>query len=110
MVPGGGQPTVAARQVVTVPSHAGDAPAVAPLAGGEALDQLGPAGTRKGPSWREFLRAQATSIMSVDFFTVDTIWLQRLYVLFFIEVASRRVHLAGCTTHPDGAWVTQQAR
>jgi transposase InsO family protein len=73
-------------------------------------EQLGPAGKRKGPSWREFLRAQATSIMSVDFFTVDTIWLQRLYVLFFIEVASRRVHLAGCTTHPDGAWVTQQAR
>jgi putative transposase len=73
-------------------------------------EQLGPAGKRKGPSWREFLRAQATTIMSVDFFTVDTIWLQRLYVLFFIEVASRRVHLAGCTTHPDGAWVTQQAR
>ena len=73
-------------------------------------EQLGPAGTRKGPSWREFLRAQATSIMAVDFFTVDTIWLQRLYVLFFIEVASRRVHLAGCTAHPDGEWVTQQAR
>lgn len=47
-------------------------------------EQLGPAGTRKGPSWGEFLRAQATSIMAVDFFTVDTIWLQRLYVLFFI--------------------------
>ena len=73
-------------------------------------EQLGPAGTRKGPSWRDFLRAQATSIMAVDFFTVDTVWLQRLYVLFFIEVASRRVHLAGCTAHPDGEWVTQQAR
>jgi transposase InsO family protein len=73
-------------------------------------EQLGPAGTRKGPSWREFLRAQATSIMAVDSFTVDTVWLQRLYVLFFIEVASRRVHLAGCTAHPDGEWVTQQAR
>jgi putative transposase len=63
-------------------------------------EQLGPAGTRKGPSWREFLRAQAKSVIAVDFFTVDTVWLQRLYVLFFIEVASRRVHLAGCTSHP----------
>ena len=73
-------------------------------------EQLGPAGKRNGPSWREFLRAQAKSAIAVDFFTVDTVWLQRLYVLFFIEVASRRVHLAGCTAHPDGEWVTQQAR
>jgi len=73
-------------------------------------EQLGPAGTRKGPSWREFLRAQAKSVIAVDFFTVDTVWLQRLYVLFFIEVGSRRVHLAGCTAHPDADWVTQQAR
>ena len=72
-------------------------------------ERLGPGGTREGPSWREFLRAQATSIIAVDFFMVDTIWLERLYV-FFIEVASRRVHLAGCTAHPDGEWVTQQAR
>lgn len=72
--------------------------------------QLGPAGTRRGPSWRDFLRAQASSIMAVDFFSVETVWLQRLYVLFFIEVGSRRVHVAGCTAHPDGEWVTQQAR
>ena len=72
--------------------------------------QLGPAGTRRGPSWRDFLRAQASSIMAVDFFSVETVWLQRLYVLFFIEVGSRRVHFAGCTAHPDGEWVTQQAR
>jgi transposase InsO family protein len=70
---------------------------------------LGPT-IRRGPSWREFLRTQASSIIAVDFFTIDTVWLQRLYVLFFIELSSRRVHLAGCTAHPDEAWVTQQAR
>jgi putative transposase len=71
---------------------------------------LGPAGKRRGPSWREFLRAQARSAIATDSFTVDTVWLQRLYVLFFIEIASRRGHFAGCTAHPDGEWVTQQAR
>jgi len=73
-------------------------------------EQLGPAGKREGLSWGEFLRAQAKSIIAVDFFTVDTVWLQRVYVLFFIEIGSRRVHVAGCTAHPDGEWVTQQAR
>ena len=72
--------------------------------------QLGPAGTRGGPSWREFLRAQVKNVIATDFFTVDTMWFQRLYVLFFIEIASRRVHLAGCTSQPNGEWVTQQAR
>jgi putative transposase len=71
---------------------------------------LGPAGERAGLSWREFLRAQAQSMLAVDFFTVETVSLQRLYVLFFIELRSRRMHLAGCTTNPSGAWVTQQAR
>jgi transposase InsO family protein len=70
---------------------------------------LGPT-IRRGPSWREFLRTQASSIIAVDFFRVDTVWLQRVYVLFFIELGRRRVHLAGCTAHPDEAWVTQQAR
>jgi putative transposase len=71
---------------------------------------LGPAGERSGLSWRAFLRAQAKSMLAVDFFTVETISLQRLYVLFFIELESRRVHLAGCTAKPSGAWVVQQAR
>jgi putative transposase len=66
--------------------------------------------TRRGPSWREFLRTQAKSVIAVDFFAVDTVSLQRLYVLFFIEIGSRRVHVAGCTAHPDDAWVTQPAR
>ena len=71
---------------------------------------LAPAGKRLGSTWREFIRAQAGSLLAVDFFTVETMWLQRLYVLFFIELGSRRVHFAGCTSHPDSAWVTQQAR
>ncbi len=72
--------------------------------------RLGPADERSGLSWRAFLRAQAASMIAVDFFTVETVSLQRLYVLFFIELGSRRVHLAGCTANPTGAWVTQQAR
>jgi putative transposase len=71
---------------------------------------LGPAPRRSGPSWREFLRAQAASVVACDFFTVETALLRRYYVLFFIELQTRRVHLAGTTTNPDGQWVTQQAR
>ena len=71
---------------------------------------LGPAGERSGLSWRAFLRAQAASMLAVDFFTVETVSLQRLYVLFFIELGSRRAHVAGCTANPTGAWVAQQAR
>jgi transposase InsO family protein len=58
----------------------------------------------------EFLRAQAAGILAVDFFTVETVSLKRLYVLFFIELSSRRVWLGGVTSHPDGPWVTQAAR
>jgi putative transposase len=71
---------------------------------------LGPAPRRSGPGWREFLRAQAASIVACDFFTVESVLLRRYYVLFFIAHAGRRVWLAGCSPNPTGAWVTQQAR
>jgi transposase len=69
-----------------------------------------PAPRRDGPSWKEFLTQQAAGIMACDFFCVETVWLKTLYVLFFIELSTRRVHLAGVTAHPNSAWVTQQAR
>ncbi len=69
-----------------------------------------PAPRRLEQSWTEFLRQQAASILECDFLTVDTLFLKRFYVLFFIELATRRVRLAGITTNPDGRWVTQQAR
>jgi putative transposase len=71
---------------------------------------LDPAPRRAGPTWAELLRSQAAGIWATDFFTVETINLKTLYVLFFIELSTRRVHVAGVTTHPDSAWVTQQAR
>ncbi len=71
---------------------------------------LGPAPRRSGPSWSQFLRAQARGILACDFFTVETLFLKTLYVLFFIDVGTRRVHVAGVSANPNSAWVTQQAR
>ena len=71
---------------------------------------LGPARRRDGPSWTEFLRVEARGIVACDFFTVETVPLRTLYVLFLIEHATRRVWLAGVTAHPDGVWVRQQTR
>jgi Integrase core domain len=71
---------------------------------------LDPAPRRTSTTWRSLLRRQAAGILACDFFTVDTVFLRRVYVLFYIELGSRRVHLAGVTDHPTGLWVAQQAR
>jgi transposase InsO family protein len=72
--------------------------------------RLGPAPRRTGPTWTQFLRAQAQGVIACDLFTIETAWLRTLYVLLFIELGSRRIHLSASTVHPDAAWVTQQAR
>jgi putative transposase len=71
--------------------------------------QPAPRRAAASPTWRAFLRQQAAGILACDFLTVDTVFLQRLYVLFFIQLQTRRVQLAEVTTHPTGAWVAQQA-
>src|SRR5215212_4526768 len=74
------------------------------------LHQAGvdPAPRRAGPTWTQFLSAQAHGIVACDFFTVDTVFFKRIYVLFFLELATRQVYIAGVTVHPTGAWVVQQ--
>lgn len=76
------------------------------------LNQAGvdPAPRRTGPTWKQFLSTQAHAMLACDFFTVDAVFLKRIYVLFFLELSTRRVHVVGVTAHPTGAWVAQQAR
>src|ERR1700688_2413783 len=71
---------------------------------------IDPSPGRAGPSWAEFLRSQASSMLACDFFTVDTVLLRRLYVLLFIELDTRRIYVTGVTANPAGAWVVQQDR
>jgi putative transposase len=86
--------------------------AVAPSTVWEILRAAGidPAPRRSGPTWRQFLHAQAAGILAVDFLHVDTALLRRLYVLVFIEHGTRRMHLGGVTANPSGEWTAQQAR
>jgi putative transposase len=86
--------------------------AIAPSTVWSILRRAGidPAPRRAGPSWNEFLRSQAKGIIACDFVAVDTAFLRRFYALVFIEIATRRVHLAGVTSNPNASWVTQQAR
>ncbi len=69
-----------------------------------------PVPERDGLSWRRFLRQQAAAVLACDFLTVETVWLKRIYVLFFISLERRRIELVATTSNPDGVWVTQQAR
>src|SRR5512147_382785 len=65
---------------------------------------------RPSLSWRHLMTHHQDQILACDFFTVETLFLKTIYVLVFIELGTRRVHFAGCTAHPTGAWVTQQTR
>ena len=85
---------------------------VAPSTVWEILHAAGidPVPRRSGPSWRQFLRAQAAGIVAVDFLHLDTVLLKRIYVLVFIEHGTRRMHIGGVTANPAGEWTVQQAR
>jgi putative transposase len=87
---------------------------IAPSTVWEILHAAGidPAPRRSGPTWRQFLHAQAAGIVAVDFLHVDTVFLRRLglHVLVFIEHGARQMHLSGVTADPTGEWTVQQAR
>jgi putative transposase len=110
------EPPRRGEPAVGLPAHQGRAPPAWRTVSATAIRTtlrrhlLDPAPRRASSTWRAFLRQQAAGIVACDLFTVDTVWLRRLYVLLFIELDTRRVHLAGVTAHPNGTWVAQQAR
>jgi putative transposase len=108
--PGTGEPALGYLRIVGELKKLGIAVSRTSVASVLHRHHLPPAPRRSGPTWSEFLHAQAKSILATDFFTVDTITLRRFYVLFVIEIDRRRVHLLGVTANPNGPWVTQVAR
>ena len=71
-------------------------------------NRIGPAPLRSQQTWKAFLRAQASAIVLTDFLSVDTVFLKRLYVLLYMELATRRVIWFAVTDRPDAAWVTSK--
>ena len=108
--PGEGEPSLGYVRIVGELRKLGVAVSKTTVATVLRRNGLPPAPRRVGPSWSEFLRAQAKGILATDFFTIDSVILRRYYVLFVIEVERRVVHVLGVTANPTDVWVTQSAR